>query len=56
LFYAFRAAFNARSTFSGLSGNVRMRTPMALKIALEMQAIGGTQASSLALLTPLERG
>jgi hypothetical protein len=52
LFYAFRAAFNALSTFSGLSGNVLMRTPVALKIALAMAVIGGTQAISPAPLAP----
>ena len=30
----------------GLSGSLLMRTPVALKIALAMQAIGGTQAIS----------
>jgi hypothetical protein len=40
--YAFPASFNALSTFSGLSGNVLMRTPVALKMALAMAAIGGT--------------
>ena len=30
LSYAFPAAFNPRSTFSGLSGSVLMRTPVAL--------------------------
>jgi len=29
-FYAFPASFRARSTFSGLRGSVRMRTPVAL--------------------------
>jgi hypothetical protein len=52
LFYAFPASFNPRSTFSGLSGSLWMRTPVALKMALAMQAIGGTQAISPAPLAP----
>lgn len=50
--YAFPASFNPRSTFSGLNGSLLMRTPVALKIALPMQAIGGTQAISPAPLAP----
>jgi hypothetical protein len=50
--YAFPASFNARSTFSGLSGSFVRRTPVALKIALAMHAIGGTQAISPAPLAP----
>jgi hypothetical protein len=50
--YAFPASFNARNTFSGLSGNVLTRTPVALKIALAIHAIGGTQAISPAPLAP----
>ena len=50
--YAFPASFSARSTFSGLSGKVLIRTPVALKIALAMAAIGGTQAISLARFAP----
>jgi hypothetical protein len=50
--YALPAAFNPRKTFSGLSGNLLMRTPVALKIALAMHAIGGTQAISPAPLAP----
>jgi hypothetical protein len=46
------ASFNALSTFSGLSGKVLMRTPVALKIALAMAAMGGTQAISPAPLAP----
>ena len=57
MFYAFPASFNPRSTFSGLSGNVLIRTPVALKIASAMAAMGGTQAISPArgnfsVLTP----
>ena len=50
--YAFPASFNARSTFSGLSGSFLMRTPVALKIALAIHAMGGTQAISPAPLAP----
>ena len=50
LFYAFPASFSARNTFSGLSGNVKILTPTALKIALAMAAIGGKQAISTRLL------
>ena len=32
LFYAFSACFSALNTFSGLSGNVLMRAPVALKM------------------------
>ena len=52
IFYAFPASFNPRSTFSGLSGSLLMRTPVALKIALAMAAMGGTQAISPAPLAP----
>ena len=47
LFYAFPASFNPRSTFSGLSGSLWMRTPVALKIALAMQTVAGTQGDFL---------
>jgi hypothetical protein len=52
LSYAFPVSFKPRSTFSGLNGNLLMRTPVALKIALAMQAMGGTQAISPAPLAP----
>ncbi len=44
--YAFPASLSALSTFSGLSGSVLMRTPVALKIALAMAVVGGTLAIS----------
>src|SRR5687767_7304996 len=50
--YALPAAFNPLNTFSGLSGNLLMRTPVALKMALAMAAMGGTQAISPAPLAP----
>ena len=50
--YAFPVSFSPRSTFSGLSGSLLILTPVALKMALAMQAIGGTQAISSAPLAP----
>jgi len=44
LSYALPASFKARSTFSGLSGNVLTRTTVVLWIALAIQAIGGIEA------------
>jgi hypothetical protein len=52
LSYAFPASFKALNTFSGLSGSFVTRTPVALKIALAIHAIGGTQAISPAPLAP----